>query len=276
MPYLPVLGSKAALVAMISCIAVTINPSLRWVLGLNYPPNGWGDSGNNSISPISNLAPSVSSFVVSSSVLRLPSLSNGPIPPSADYSFISSIQSVLNPDTLSVLASVYSYDTSLHALAYKLVAKKVCGIVAPLDEEFHITRSLPDDPLSRLKSLPLHPPNFIPGVRFTQERADNVDLDPTNWLLLDKVKLIHWIILKHEMAFTWIPTECGCLNERYFPPVKSPTIPHTPRVSQDIPIPPSMWADTIQIMTDRIASGIYEPSAAACYTYRSERLPRFC
>ena len=81
----------------------------------------------------------MSSFVVSSSVLRLPSLSIGPIPPSVDYSFTSSIQSVLNPDALSVLASVYSYDTSLHTLAYKPVAKKVCAVLAPLDEEFHIT-----------------------------------------------------------------------------------------------------------------------------------------
>ena len=97
------------------------------------------DSGNNSIPPISNPTPSVSSFVISSSVLCLPSLSIGPIPPSADYSFTSSIQSVLNPDALLALASVYSYDTSLHTLAYKPVAKKVCAILAPLDEEFHIT-----------------------------------------------------------------------------------------------------------------------------------------
>ena len=134
-----------------------------------------------------------------------------------DYSFTSSIQSVLNLDALSVLASVYSYDTSLHALAYKPVAKKVHAILAPLDKEFRITQSLPDDPLSGLKPLPLHPPNFIPGVCFTQECADNLDLNPTNWLWLDEVKLVHWIVLKHEFAFTWVPTECSCLNEDIFP-----------------------------------------------------------
>ena len=100
-----------------------------------------------------------------------------------------------------MLASVYSYDTSLHTLAYKPVAKKVHAILAPLDEEFHITQSLLDDPLAGLKPLPLHPPNFSPGVHFTQEHADNLDLDPTNWLWLDEVKLICWIILKHKMAF---------------------------------------------------------------------------
>ena len=65
------------------------------------------------------------------------------------------------------------------------------------------------------------------------------------------------------MAFAWIPTKCGHLDERYFPPVKIPIIPHTPWMLRNIPIPPSMWADTIQIIKDQIASGVYEPSAAA-------------
>ena len=130
-----------------------------------------------------------------------------------EYSFTSSTQSVINPDALSALASVYSYDTSLHALAYKPVAKKVHAILAPVDEEFHITQSLPDDPLSGLKPLPLHPPNFIPGVRFTQEHTDNLDLDPANWLWPDEVKLVRWIVLEHEMAFAWVPTEHGHLSE---------------------------------------------------------------
>ena len=205
----------------------------------------------------------MSSFVVSSSVLHLPSLSIGPIPPSADYLFTSSIQSILNPDTLLVLASVYSYDTSLHALAYKPVAKKVCAILAPLDKEFHITQSLLEDLLSGLKPLPSHPPNFIPGVCFTQDCTDNLDLDPANWLWPNEVKLVCWIILEHKMAFAWIPTKHSRLDKRYFPPIKIPTIPHTPWVLQNIPIPLSMWADTIRIIKDQITSGVYEPSAAA-------------
>ena len=192
----------------------------------------------------------MSSFIISSSVLHLPSLSIGPILPSTDYSFTSSIQSILNLDALSALASVYSYDTSLHTLAYKPVAKKVRAVLAPLDEEFRITQSLLDDLLSRLKPLPLHPPNFIPGVHFTQDCTDNLDLDPANWLWPDEVGLVRWIVLEYKMAFAWTPIECGRLDERYFPPVKIPTISHTPWVLQNIPIPPSMWADTIQIIKD--------------------------
>ena len=80
---------------------------------------------------------------------------------------ISSMQSVFSMDTLTVLASVYSYDTTLHALAYKPVAKKVCSVVALVNEEFYITHSLPDAPLARLSHLPFHLPDFVPENRFT-------------------------------------------------------------------------------------------------------------
>ena len=159
-------------------------------------------------------------------------------------------------DALLVLAFLMIH-TSLYVLAYKLVAKKVCAILAPLDEEFHITRTLLDDLLAGLKPLHFHPPDFIPSVHFTHEYADNLDLDPTNWLWPDRVKLIHWIVLKHVMAFTWVPTKHGCLNKQYFPLVKIPTVSHSPWMLQNIPIPPSMWADTIQIIKDWNTSGIY-------------------
>jgi hypothetical protein len=161
---------------------------------------------------------------------------------------------------------VYSYDPASHVLVYKPVARKVHLVIAPLDEEFHITRTLPDNLIARLVPLPLHPLDFVPGECFTQEHADSLGLDPTNWLWLDKVKLVRWIVCEHEKAFAWVSDERGCLNEKYFPPVKIPTIPHIPWVMRNIPVPPAMWADTIQIIKDRISSGVYEPSAA---TYHS-------
>ena len=151
------------------------------------------------------------------------------------------------PFSLSLICMLFQYlllfilmtDTSLHTLTYMPVAKKVHAVLAPLDKEFCITWSLPDDLLSRLQPLPSHPPDFIPGVCFTQECADSLDLDPTNWLWPDKVKLIHRIVLEHEMDSASIPTKHGGLNKGYFPPVKIPTILHTPWVLQNIPILPS-------------------------------------
>ena len=117
------------------------------------------------------------------------------------------MQSVFSMDTLTVLASVYSYDTTLHALAYKLVVKKVCSIVALVNEEFCITCSLLDAPLARLSHLPFHPPDFVPGNCFTQECADKLGLNPTNWLWPEELKLICWLVHEHESAFAWVPME---------------------------------------------------------------------
>jgi hypothetical protein len=96
----------------------------------------------------------------------------------------------LNLDSISAISSVYSYDPASHVLVYKPVARKVHLVIAPLDEEFCITRTLPDNPIGGLVPLPLHPPDFVHGERFTQERADSLGLDPANWLWLDEVKLV--------------------------------------------------------------------------------------
>ena len=71
------------------------------------------------------------------------------------------------------------------------------------------------------------------------------------------------MVLNHETAFAWTATEHGRLDDQYFPPVKIPTVPHTPWILQNIPILPSSWDQAIQIIKDHIASGVYEPSAAA-------------
>jgi hypothetical protein len=92
---------------------------------------------------------------------------------------------------------VYSNDQASHALVYKPVARKVRPVIAPLDEEFHITCTLPDNLIPRLVPFPSHPPDFVPGEHFTQEHADSLDLDPANWLWPDEVKLVWWIVREH-------------------------------------------------------------------------------
>jgi hypothetical protein len=132
--------------------------------------------------------------------------------------------------------------------------------------EFRITQQLPDDPLAGMPTLPTHPPDFIPGVRFSQERADNLDLDPANWLWPNELKLICWLVRVHEKAFAWDASEHGHLNETFFLPYKIPTIPHTPWSQRNIPITSSTLGEVIRIIKEKIQSSIYEPSTAA---YRS-------
>ena len=88
-------------------------------------------------------------------------------------------------------------------------------------------------------------------------------LDYSLHLSIIHVKTSVYRCIDWWMSFERVLVTHGHLNKRYFPPVKIPTVPHTPWVLQNIPIPPSMWADTIQIIKDQIASGTHEPSAAA-------------
>jgi len=94
-------------------------------------------------------------------------------------------------DALDAVSSVYMYNYTMHVLAYKPVTRKVRSMLAPIDEEFRVMRSLPDNPLARMIPLPTHPPDFIPRKYFTQERADALDLNPANQLWLDEIKLMH-------------------------------------------------------------------------------------
>jgi hypothetical protein len=70
-------------------------------------------------------------------------------------------------------------DTSTpeQVLAYKKVARKVRPVSASLPEDYRIIRQIPVDPLLSLPTLPTHPPDFTPGVRLTQERLDDLDLN---------------------------------------------------------------------------------------------------
>jgi hypothetical protein len=114
-----------------------------------------------------------------------------------------------------------------------------------------------------MPTLPTHPPDFVPGVHFTQERADKLDLDPANWLWPDELKLICWLVRVHEKAFAWDASKRSHLNETFFPPYKIPTIPYTPWSQCNIPIPSSTLGEVIHIIKEKIQSGVYEPSTMA-------------
>src|SRR6201747_2368209 len=99
-----------------------------------------------------------------------------------------------------------------------------------------------------------------------QERSDKLDLDPTNWLWPEELKLVRWLVLVHETTFIWEPGERGRFKEECFPPIKIATVPHTPWVQCNIPIPPAIFNDVIKIIKGKIDGGVYEPSNTA---YRS-------
>ncbi|KIK35870.1 hypothetical protein CY34DRAFT_40153, partial [Suillus luteus UH-Slu-Lm8-n1] len=149
---------------------------------------------------------------------------------------------------------------------YKLVAKKVHTVPTTTPPEYHIQQRLPENPLSNLLVLPVAPPDFTPGIRFTQERVDKLDLDPAKWLWPEELKLVQWLVKEHELVFAWDASEHGHLDETYFPPYKIPTVPHVPWAQRNIPILPATLGKMVTIIKEKIVSGVYEPSTAS---YRS-------
>ncbi|KIK18723.1 hypothetical protein PISMIDRAFT_14158 [Pisolithus microcarpus 441] len=116
------------------------------------------------------------------------------------------------------------------------------------------------DPLTDLPVLPYHPLPFVPGSRFTVARAEELDLDPAKFLWPLELELVQWLVQTHETAFTWETSEQGTFREDMFPPLKIPMLPHKPWVKCNIPIPPTIFCDVIQIIKEKIATGIYKPS----------------
>ena len=114
-------------------------------LDFDDPPHSWGEFNRLSIASAFNLSslhfhPSIaSSFLIALHYTCLPLLFIGSIPPSSNYAFLLSTQSVFNLDTISAIYSIYSYDITSHTLAYKPVAKKVYLMITPVDEKFCVT-----------------------------------------------------------------------------------------------------------------------------------------
>ncbi|THU79330.1 hypothetical protein K435DRAFT_590002, partial [Dendrothele bispora CBS 962.96] len=119
-----------------------------------------------------------------------------------------------------------------------------------------------------MPELPVHPPGFSPGERYTQERKDLMDENHAEDFLWDEErKLMHTVIKNQEKAFAWNEDEAGTFRKDFFPPVSFPVIPHTPWVIKNIPIPPGIFEDVCKMIKKKIDSGTYEPSNSP---YRSK------
>lgn len=149
---------------------------------------------------------------------------------------------------------------------YKKVANKVIPVSATLPEEFRIERREPAGILQDMAELPTRPPDFIPGKRYTAERRGETPVDPQDFLQPEERKLAEWVILANEDALAWTEEERGAFHRAYFDPIMIPTIPHTPWVLKNIPIPKGIHDKVCEAVKTKIATGVYEPSNSS---YRS-------
>lgn len=155
---------------------------------------------------------------------------------------------------------------AVSAFAYKKVANRVKPVATTLPEQYRIQRRIPSDPLADLPTLPTHPPDFTPGVRYTEERMASMNANPEGFLTPEEEKLVHFIIKAHETGFAWDESEKGKFSHDYFNPVLIPTVEHIPWALKNIPIPNGILNQVIEIIKNKIATGIYEPSSSS---YRS-------
>jgi hypothetical protein len=91
-------------------------------------------------------------------------------------------------------------------------------------------------------------------------------LNPNGFLWPEEEKLAHHLVREQEECLSWIEEEKGEFWQDFFPPVRIPTVPHTPWVYKNIPILPGLHDELVKIIRDKIASGAYKPSNTA---YRS-------
>jgi hypothetical protein len=149
---------------------------------------------------------------------------------------------------------------------YRKVEDRIQPIATQLPEEFRIVHNIIGDPLENMPVLPTHPPDFVPGLQYTQERYEKLQLNPDGFLWPEEEKLVHHLVKEQEECLSWIEEEKGEFHQDFFSPVHIPMVPHMPWVYKNIPIPPGLHNELIKIICDKIVSGAYEPSNTA---YRS-------
>jgi hypothetical protein len=132
-------------------------------------------------------------------------------------------------------------------LAYKKVARKVSPVSTSLPEDYCVIRQIPVDPLLSLPILPTHPPNFMPGIRLTEERLTKLNLNCYGFLWPDKLKLLTHILCINELRLAWTEAEKGQFCDDYVSPIKIPVVEHIPWIQKNIPIPTGILNQVIQI-----------------------------
>lgn len=150
--------------------------------------------------------------------------------------------------------------------AYKRVDKKVKPVPGIFPEDARVIRQFPEDPLKSLSSLPTSPPTFSPSERLTQERLDALNINADGMLWPEEVKLFQYIFKTHDKTLAFEENHRGTFREDYFSPYIIPVIPHVPWEHGNIPIPPGIKNEVIQLLKEKKDAGVYEPSQAS---YRS-------
>ncbi|KIP02206.1 hypothetical protein PHLGIDRAFT_60783, partial [Phlebiopsis gigantea 11061_1 CR5-6] len=111
-----------------------------------------------------------------------------------------------------------------------------------------------------LPSLPVKPPVFEPSGRLTQERLNEMKINPDKFLWPEEEKLAIHVLKTHQNHFVFEDSQRGSFREDYFSPYIIPVVPHIPWAFKNIPIPLGIQDRVIELLREKIAAGVYEPS----------------
>ncbi|POW00299.1 hypothetical protein PSHT_13094 [Puccinia striiformis] len=114
------------------------------------------------------------------------------------------------------------------------------------------------------------PPEFTPTWKITEERLKVINFGPADFLWAEELKLFKHLIITRQDAFAFGPEERGLLKHTYGQPYVIPVIKHEPWQQKPIPIPTAIKDQFIELVRERIKTGLYEQSFS---TYSS---PVFC
>ena len=114
------------------------------------------------------------------------------------------------------------------------------------------------------------PPEFTPTWKITEERLKVVNFGPSGWLSKEELKLMKHVIKIRKSSFSFCAEERGLLKHNYRKPYIIPFIKHEPWQQKPIPIPAAIITEFIELVRERIKTGLYEQS------FSSYSSPVFC
>jgi hypothetical protein len=90
---------------------------------------------------------------------------------------------------------------------YRKAEDRIQPIMTQLPEEFCIVHNIIGDPLENMPALLIHPPEFVPGLRYTQEWYKKLQLNPDSFLWPEEEKLVHHLVKEQEECLSWVEEE---------------------------------------------------------------------
>jgi transposase InsO family protein len=143
-------------------------------------------------------------------------------------------------------------------LAYKPVSKRMKPVSVPFPQDAAVTRTMPEDPLASLPELTRNPPEFTPSERISMEQMKGMDINDNNFLWPEEEKLFQHILKLNEATLAFDDSQRGNFRDDYFSPYIIPTIPHTPWVQKNSPIPPGIIDAVTEMFKQKIENGVME------------------